>query len=105
MITEFTPMFYSIFFGLTIISAGIICAVIFKKIQDYKNHEEGRKNVIGSRIDKVENGFQQILKRLVDIDQFLHSKDIEKVSLEVMAIRGIAKHQLGHMLYFRSLLK
>ena len=105
VITEITQSHFVVLVILGIISTGIICVMLFRKFLNYKEHEDGRKHVLESRIDKVERGFKQILEGLVEIDMFLHNKEIEKIELEVMRIRGIAKHQLGHMTYLRCLLK
>ena len=105
VITTITQIHYELFVILAIISAGIIIAMAYKKFQDYKSHEDGRKNVLDGRIKKVEWAFKNILQRVDDIDRFLHNREIEKIELETMAIRGIANHQLGHMKYFRWLLK
>ncbi len=105
VITTITQTHYDVFVILAIISTGIIIAMAYKKFQDYKNHEDGRKNVLEGRIKKVEWAFKNILQRVDDIDIFLRNREIDKIELETMAIRGIINHQLGHMTYFRWLLK
>ena len=105
VIAEFTPVFFLIFTVLGIISAGIIIVSVYKKFQDYKNHENGRKNVLEGRIKKMEWALNNILYRIAEIDVFLHNREFDKIELEIMAIRGVVNHQLGHMKYFRWLLK
>ena len=101
VITEFTPMFYSIFFGLAIISAGIISAIIFKKIQDYKWHQYCGKHNLSMDLDKMENALIRI-QRYVDNYQ---KGDVACKDLEIMSISGIVDHQLGHIPRMRSNLK
>ena len=102
VITEIIPSHYVLFAILGVISISIIT---LKKFQNYKRHEDGRKNVLEGRIDKVEWAFKNILQRVDDIDIFLRNREIDKIELEAMAIRGIVNHQLGHVKYFRWLLK
>ena len=102
VITEITPLHYALFAILRIISASMIA---LKKFLDYKRHEDGRKYVLEGRINKVEWAFKNILQKVDEIDIFLRNREIDKIELEVMAIRGVVKHQLGHMKYFRCLLK
>ncbi len=94
-------MFYSIFFGLGIIDAGIISAIIFKKIQDYKKYQATKKHELLILVKKFENALMSI-QRQVDIYQ---NDDEYSKDLVVMAISGIVKHQLGHIPRFRSYLK
>jgi len=101
VITEFSPMFYSIFFGLAIICAGIISVIIFKKIQDYKQYQEYKKHELLVLVGKFENALMRI-KRQVEIYQ---NDDEYCKDLVVMGISGIVDHQLGHIPRFRSYLK
>ena len=100
--TEFNPIFVLVMLVLGIISASMIT---LKKFLDYKSHEDGRKYALEGRINKIEWVLKNILQRVDDIDIFLRNREIEKIELEVMAIRGVVKHQLGHMKYFRCMLK
>jgi len=101
VITEFPPIFYSIFFGLAIICAGIISAIIFKKIQDYKWHQYCGKYNLSMDIDKMENALMSI-QRHVDNYQ---KGDVACKDLEIMSISGIVDHQLGHIPRMRGNLK
>ena len=101
VITEFTPMFYSIFFGLAIISAGIISAIIFKKIQDYKWHQYCGKHNLSMDIDKMENALKTIQRYV----KYYQNDDERNKDLQIHAISGIVDHQLGHIPRMRGNLK
>ncbi len=101
VMTEVTPMFYSIFFGLAIICAGIVCAIIFKKIQDYKLHQYYKKHNLSMDIDKIENALKSIQRHMNNYQK----GDVACKDLEVMSISGIVEHQLGHIPRMRSNLK
>ncbi len=101
VITEFSPMFYSIFFGLAIICTGIISAVIFKKIQDYKLHQYYKKHNLCMDIDKIENALKSIQRHV----KHYQNDDERNKDMEIMAILGIVDHQLGHIPRMRSNLK
>jgi len=105
VITEVTPMFYSIFFGLAIICAGIISAIIFKKIQDYKWHQYCVKHNLSMDIDKMENTLMRIFRNVDDIEKFVRTSQIQLIEPEIQSIRGIIQHQLGHIPRMRSWLK
>ena len=94
-------MFYSIFFGLAIICAGIICAVIFKKIQDYKWHQYCGKHNLSMDIDKMENALKTIQRYV----KYYQNDDERNKDLQIYAISGIVDHQLGHIPRMRSNLK
>jgi len=101
VITEFTPMFYSIFFGLAIICAGIISAIIFKKIQDYRWHQYCENHNLSMDIDKIENALISIKLHVNNYQK----GDVACKDLEIMSISGIVNHQLGHISRMRSNLK
>ena len=101
VITEFPPIFYSIFFGLAIISAGIISAIIFKKIQNYKRQQYCKNHNLSMDLDKMENALMSI-QRHVDHYQ---KGDVACKDSEIMSISGIVDHQLGHIPRMRSNLK
>ena len=96
VMTEVTPMFYSIFFGLAITSAGIISAVIFKKIQDYKKYQLHKNHNLNTDIGKMENALNKILMHADNLEEFINaSESAWKIDLEIQSIRGIIPHQLG----------
>ena len=101
VITEFSPIFYSIFFGLAIICAGIISAIIFKKIQDYKRQQYCKNYNLSMDLDKMENALMSI-QRHVDNYQ---KGDVACKDSEIMSISGIVDHQLGHIPRMRGNLK
>jgi len=101
VITEFTPMFYSIFFGLAIICAGIISVIVFKKILDYKLHQYYKKHNLCMDIDKIENALKSIQRHMNNYQK----GDVACKDLEVMSISGIVEHQLGHIPRMRGNLK
>ena len=102
IITDFPPIFFVIVLVLGIIS---VCMISMKQFLDNKHHEDGRKGVLKTRIKKMEFALNNILERTDEIDIFLRNREFDKIELEVLAIKGIAQHQLGHMKYFRWLLK
>ena len=101
VITEFPPIFYSILFGLAIISIGIISAIIFKKIQDYKWHQYCGKHNLSMDIDKIENALKRIQRHV----KHYQNDDERNKDMEIIAILGIVDHQLGHIPRMRSNLK
>ena len=94
-------MFYSIFFGLAIICAGIISAIIFKKIQDYRWHQYCGKHNLSMDIDKMENALMSIQRHVANYQK----GDVACKDSEIMSISGIVDHQLGHIPRMRSNLK
>jgi len=101
VITEVTPIFYSIFFGLGIICAGIIGVIIFKKIKDYKRHQSSKKYNLCIDIDKMENALKSIQRHV----KHYQNDDERNKDMEIMTISGIVDHQLGHISRMRSYLK
>ena len=94
-------MFYSIFFGLAIICAGIISAVIFKKIQKYKWQQYCKNHNLNMDIDKMENALKSIQRHADDYQ----NGDPRNKDMEIRVISGIVDHQLGHIPRMRSNLK
>ena len=94
-------MFFVIFYSLGIISAGIICVVIFKKIQKYKHYQEAKNHELLVLVKKFENALIRIQHQ---VDTYQNNDQVSK-DLEIMAISGIVNHQLGHIPRFRSWLK
>ena len=105
VITEFSPIFYSIFFGLAIICAGIISAIIFKKIQDYKQQQYCKNHNLSMDIDKMENALMRILRNVDDMEKFVTTWQIQLIEPEIQSIRGRIQHQLGHFPRMRGNLK
>ncbi len=105
VITEVTPIFYSIFFGLAIISAGIIAAVIFKKIQKYKRQQYCKYHNLSMDLDKMEATLNDILRNADDIEKFVKTSQIQLIEPEIQSIRGRIQHQLGHFPRMRGNLK
>ena len=117
VITEFPPIFYSILFGLAIISLGIIGVIIFKKFQDDKHRQKIKNNNLKTDVKKIEWALNKILSILDDLEKKIetysydvdlnesHPKDIWKIELEIQSIRGIIQHQLGHLPRMRGWLQ
>ena len=101
VITEFSPMFYSIFVGLGIISLGIVSAVILKKIQEYKKHQFHKNHALNMDINKLENALKKIQGYVDDYQ----NDDARNRDMVIMTISGIVNHQLGHIPRMRSYLK
>ena len=105
VISEITSVHYAIFAVLGAISAVIIGTIIVKKLKDSKDFEQGRKNEIETMYKKFEFSFKKILERIDDVEEFSRNGEYDKITLEILAIRSIATHQLGHFAYARTLLK
>jgi len=104
VITEITQLHYHVFVVLGIISIGIMILFLFKKFQDLRHFEQGRRNEIEKYLKKFEFSFKKIIERIDDTEKFSRNKEFDKMTLEILAIRSIATHQLGHFVYVRDLL-
>ncbi|MBC8502946.1 MAG: hypothetical protein H8D35_07500 [Nitrosopumilus sp.] len=117
VISEITSQHYVVFAILAIISVGIVSTIIFKNIQKYKQSQYNKKYNLNTDIGKIENALNKILSILYDLEENIerhsydvdlnesHPKDIWKLELEIQSIRGIIKHQLGHIPRMRCYLK
>jgi hypothetical protein len=109
VITEITSQYYVVFAILAIISIGITSAIVFKNIQKSKQSQNYKKYNLNTDIDKIENAFNQTLRHLDEIERFrtryLSELRIEQMELELISIRGIIQHQLGHIPRMRSWLE
>ncbi len=106
VITTVTQAHYVVLVILGIISAGIIGVIIFKKIEKYKKYQFHKNHALDMDVDKIENAFNKILMHVYDLEEFINaSESAWKIDLEIQSIRGIIKHQLGHIPRMRGWLK
>ncbi|EIJ65005.1 hypothetical protein BD31_I0774 [Candidatus Nitrosopumilus salaria BD31] len=107
VITEFPSIFFIIFRILGIISLGILGMVILKKVQNYKRRQCRRNDNLNTDVDKIENMFNETLRHLDELENFMIQSPIEvwKMELEINSIRGKIRHQLGHIPRMRCNLK
>jgi hypothetical protein len=107
VITSISPLHYGIFLILGVISEIIVGAVIFKRIQKYKQSQYHKNHNLNTDIGKIENAFNETLRHLDELDNFVIQSPIEvwKMKLEIGSIRGKIRHQLGHIPRMRSYLK
>lgn len=104
VITEISSLHYVVFSVLGVISVGILGVIIVKKFQNYRDFEQGRRNEIERYLKKFEFSFKKIIERIDDTEEFSRNREFNKMIFEILAIRSIAKHQLGHFVYVRDLL-
>ena len=105
VITEITSQHYIVFTISAIISTFIVSAITFKKIQKYKQSQRYRKYNLNMDIGKIENTFNETLRHLDELDNFMIQSLLEetnpllkeKIQLEIISIRGKIQHQLGHI--------
>ena len=109
VITSISPPHYGIFLILGVISEIIVGGVIFKKIQKYRRRQFATKHNLNTDIGKIENAFNETLRHLDELERFrtryLSELRIEQMELEIISIRGIIQHQLGHISRMRGYLK
>jgi len=101
VISEITSQHYVVFAILTIISAGIASAIIFKKIQKYKRHQYHKNHNLNMDINKLENALKRIQESVDDYQ----NDDVRNRDMVIMTIAAIVNHQLGHIPRMRSYLK
>jgi len=104
VITEITQLHNVIFTFLGIISAITIGIIAYKKYQNFRNFEAGRRNEIERYLKKFEFSFKKIIERIDSTEEFSRNNEFNKMILEILAVRSIATHQLGHFVYVRDLL-
>lgn len=109
VITSISPLHYGVFLILGVISEIIVGAVIFKRIQKYKQSQYHKNHNLNTDIGKIENAFNETLRNLDELEHFMIQPRtelrMEQMRLEIDSIRGKIKHQLGHIPRMRSYLK